>query len=375
MKLRSLTLALASVASAATFAAPLTTGNIVLNIVGDGAAAPSAAAAPINFLEFAPTGFGGAPIQTISVTSSGANAITQSGSAGSEGGISGIHGGNGLYFVGYQADAGTAAVVSTTGATNPRRVGRLDYATGLVSFTTLDPTVYSGNNIRFVSGYTTTGNPGSNFVTAGNAANPNGGARSGVFGTSTTVLESGTLANTRVSHAFEGALYTSAMSGAFLGVSRLNAAGDPTLVVNAGTGASTYDFQFFNGGEVAYLIDDRTAAAGGGLAKYVRQTNGTYTKVYTYAFGTNGGTQFAATLPDASGNVTFYAVSGLKTLYSVTDNVSAGVVTATGTPTLLYTAGTNLNLKGVEVVPEPATMAAMALGLGTLLARRRRKAA
>ena len=364
MKLRSLTLALGTLAVSSAYAAPLVAGNIVLNLTSPGATGTS----PIRFEEYNPTSFA-APLQTITVASTGTDAITQLAGTGTEGGISGVHGGNSLFFAGY----GVAAGGSIAGA--PRRVGQLNYATGAVTFTDLASTIYTGN-FRTASGVNN-GAPGRDFVLAGTGGTA--GTRTGTVGSADTTSVGGTFTNIRVAHSGPTGIVFSSAPGNNGGIfqAQTDQSVAPTTLFQE-TGSSLYDFQFY-GTDVIYVADDRTTGAGG-ISKLVRDSSGVYTRAYNIQLpGATAGSflgtrQFTSTAPDANGNATFYAVgSNGANLFSFTDNTLATSLTTSAVSTSIFTAPTGSTLRGVEVVPEPATMAAMALGLGALAARRRRR--
>lgn len=122
--------------------------------------------------------------------------------------------------------------------------------------------------------------------------------------------------------------------------------------------AGIVDFRFTDS-DTLYLADE--SSTNGGLYRSLRQANG--------LFGTPtlvGGSGGLRSL--AFDGTTFYATSS-----ATTNNNLLTINPITGARTTLASAGTNRAFRGVEVVPEPATMAAMALGLGALAARRRRR--
>src|SRR4051812_44905701 len=78
------TVCLLALGSRGATAAPIfTSGNLVLYRVGDGSTALTGNAAPVSIQEFSPTG--ASPVQTITLSSSGADSFTTDGNATSDG--------------------------------------------------------------------------------------------------------------------------------------------------------------------------------------------------------------------------------------------------------------------------------------------------
>src|SRR5262249_37861042 len=114
--------------SAATATAQFTSGNIVVERVGDGQAALTNAATAVFLDSFSSAD--GSAVSSLGLLSTGAansqNLLTASGTATSEGQIT--RSTNGLYITlgGYSAPAGTAAIASTTSAAANRSVLLVD---------------------------------------------------------------------------------------------------------------------------------------------------------------------------------------------------------------------------------------------------------
>ena len=106
----SLTLAIASMAvTGFAQAGVLTSGNLIIERVGDGTTTLGSAATTVAVQEYARTG--GAAVQTIAMPTSGANQVTDSGSATSNGYLNVYNGYVGIS--GYNSAAGTASVAGT----------------------------------------------------------------------------------------------------------------------------------------------------------------------------------------------------------------------------------------------------------------------
>lgn len=303
--------------------------------------------------------------------------LTMSGTATSEGAIT-LSAGSGrfLSFAGYDATTTQTAVVATLnnaadGSGPVRRVvGQIDTWTGAVTYSNYGQS-YSGNNIRSA----VLDEVNSVNITAGTATT-GGGVRSGAAGgaTSTTLL-SGSLTNTRNVNIFFGQTFTSSASGTFQGVS-LVSGGTATLLPGFPTvaGPSAYDF-FFSDTRTLYVADDRTTTSGG-LQKWVRTggtagetTSGNWAISTTFNLANIAGTGLAG-LRGLAGEV----VGGVSTLFAIsTDNRLVAITDTSNAATfsVLATAPTNTNWRGIEIIPTPGSAALLGLG-GLLVARRRR---
>mgnify|MGYP001549026408 CR=1 FL=1 len=360
--------ALGLVAISAALSAPITPGNFVLSRVSSTAALNGNATA-VFLDEYTPSG---TFVQSIAVptTASGANlALTMSGSATSEGGLTISPDGRYVTFGGYNAAVGTSGIAATTSATVNRVVGRLDLSTGLVDTTTAFTDAFSGGNIR--SAVT----DGTNVWAVGS----NTGVRATTFGaagTSTSI--STTLTNMRRIEIFNGQLYVSSASGTFQGVSTVGTgtpttSGQTTTLLSGfptASGPGPYDFWFADANTV-YVADDRTSAAGG-IQKWT-QSGGTWSLAYTMNTSLTSNALRGLTGTVTGGVASLYAVSGDNKFVTVTDTG------ASSTFLTLVTGASNNAFRGLEfaalaAVPEPGTIALIALAAlpGAALLRRRK---
>ena len=328
--------------------AQITPGNLLVSRVGDGAAVLGGTATARFLDEYTPSGVF---VQTIALptTVSGPNRrMTDSGTATSNGFIS--QSADGLYLLaaGYDAALATAGVTGTTSAAVNRVIGRIALDETIDSSTALTD-AYSGNNFRGVASI-----DGSSFWISGTGTNP--GARFvASLGATTSTQLSTSVTNLRCINIYNGQLYCSSSSGAFLGVSTVGA-GLPTTTgqiitsLTAGTGASAYDF-FFADANTVYVADDRLTGVGG-IQKWTLSA-GVWSLAYTLAPNATTGCR----------GLSGYVDNGVTTLFATTAVTSAAVttvvtVTDTGAAssfTTLVTNATNTALRDVQYVRTPSS--------------------
>lgn len=340
--------------------AQITPGNLLVSRVGDGLA-PLSGAAQARFLdEYTPAG---AFVQTIAlpVAAGGGNrAFTDSGTATSNGFISQSVDGRYIVAAGYDAIPGTAAVTGTTSAAVNRVIARIGLDEVVDTSTALTD-AYSGNNFRSVATV-----DGSSFWTGGTGTGP--GARYvASLGAVTSTQLSTTVTNLRVVNIQNGQLYTSSMSGAFLGVATVGT-GLPTTSGQTTTllpgfpapgSPSTYDY-FFADANTLYVADDRLT--GGGILKWT-QSGGTWTLQYTLAPAASTGCR----------GLTGYVENGVVTLFATTAVSAASsttVVTVTDTGpaavfTTIVTNATDTVIRDVQFVRTPASVTFSGTGCAT----------
>jgi hypothetical protein len=352
----------------AAFAVPFTPGNFVVTQIGDGNAALVGAATPTFLKEFDSNGN---LVQTIAINGTGAGAkLTNSGTATSEGFLT--LGGGALWLAGYNAEIGTpggaavggtgtsTSIPNSTAAIINRTIGKVDM-NGNVNLTTMLNESYSLSNPRAAT------SDGTNIWavgTNGSGQNATGGIRSLTLGASTATQVSGSPVNIRVVNIYNGQLYASASSGAFLGVFSVGI-GLPTgsgetctllagLPDTSGVGnASVYDFAFSDANTL-YMCDDRSIANGGGLVKWT--FNGS---AWVLAYKITGGlgtvgVRSICQIGGTAANPTFAVITGegpgsATRLMTVTDNGSG-----LDTFNLVTTSPANTCFRGVEKIPASA---------------------
>jgi len=385
---QSLTLAVASAIaiSGSAMAGIFGSGNLVIERVGDGTATLSSAATAVTVIEMNKSG---ATQQTLSLPTSGSTQVTDSGSATSDGYLN-VY--NGLLAVsGYNAASGTASVASSN-----TKVGTVIGSDGNVSTATrtLFPTSgtmpFTGNNFRsmIATGANTfyASGTGSGTPSTGGLWYANNGNFTQISSTAT-----GQPTNMRNVEIYGGNLYTSSAATTGYGVWQVGtglattAGQTSTLLINAGTNASTYGFVLFDTNsdgtnDLAYLADDRTTA-GGGLQKWVL-TGGTWTNSWSVLVNATGTTSTTAATGFAGIRGltgTWDALNGAQLFATTTETSNNRVIAFSDTGTTptsftnLASAGTNYAFRGVDLTAVPAPGAAALLGLAGLITNRRRK--
>ncbi|MFM7931852.1 MAG: hypothetical protein ACKO9Q_29430, partial [Pirellula sp.] len=172
-------------------------GNLLVERIGNGTTSLSNAAFQVSLLEYATTG--GSPVQTMNLPTSGANQVTDSGSATSSGYLNILDGR--VAVPGYNSAAGTAAVNVTN-----TKVGTVIGQDGLVAsrttFPTTAPIPFTNDNFRSIIA---TGN--NSFYATGNGSGTTAGvwyANAGAFTQISTTVN-----NTRNVEIYNGQLYFS----------------------------------------------------------------------------------------------------------------------------------------------------------------------
>lgn len=305
-------------------------GDVVVYRVGDGSAALSGSAAPVFLDEYSPSGtlVHSTPLPTAANGAQGA--LTGSGSAASEGGLTLSADGRYLVATGYDAALGTSGLSSSAAKTLPRTVARVD-ASGAVDTSTVLTDFADGNNPR-----SAVSSDGTGFWVGGAA----GGVRYVPLGGATsTEIVSNTYKNVRQLEITDGQLYTSAdptkagLTVATVG-SGLPTTGSLTpqnlpFAVPATAPGEPYGYALLTlagpttgpagAPDTLYVADN----AAGAIVKY-GLSNGSWVQQGSTAVpGVTG-----LTAQDEDGTVQLYATSPgdgtTGTLYSVTDDSGIG---------------------------------------------------
>ena len=230
--------------------------TLVVDQVGTGSAALTSAATATFLDEFTLAGgtsFNQIALPTVATTS-GNRALTNSGSATSEGELSLSSDGNYLLLGGYNANSGTASIASTTSAADNRVIGVVNINTGAVDTTTALTDAFSGNNIR-----TAASPDGTTLYAGGVQSTGTTGVRYATYGaTTSTALGTVNPINVRVVNIFNNQLYAS--SGGSTSASNKYDAG----IYAIGSGQPT------TGGQTTSLFLDLGAAVSSGSPNPLR---------------------------------------------------------------------------------------------------------
>ena len=395
MKTYSILLLAALASTGSAYGAAFTSGNLVVERVGDGSTALTSAATAVSVDEFTTSG---SSVQTLNLPTGGASQVTDSGSATSNGYLNFYNGYLGIS--GYNVEPGTASVaasntkVGTIYGSDGNVASRTEFPTGGRSGT--PPSPFSGNNLRSVipTGASTF------YATGTSSGSPNTGGAYYYDGSAFTQVSStvtGQPINLRNVEIYGGQLYASSGASTGLGIFAIGS-GLPTasaqtssLTIDMGTGASPYGFVMFDTNadttlDTAFIADDRTVT-GGGLNKWTFDGT-TWSKSYSLLLNSTGNA-FASTgngLLGLRGLAGSYdsgtdAFSLYATTTETSNNRLVQIVDSGTTPTSwtqLATAGTNNAFRGVDVIttaiPEPSTFAAILGGVALLgVATRRRR--
>jgi hypothetical protein len=313
-------------------------GDLLVYRVGDGGSALGSAAAPVFLDQFSPTGAPAGSTALPTGDAGAAHALTDSGTATSDGALALSPDGRYLTAAGYHAAPGTANVTGTDAAT----VARLA-ADGTVDTSTALPAFAAGNNVRAAIT-----SDGTNLWVAGAA----GGIAHTTLGAATQTTLAAT--NARALALAGGQLYTSSgknsLTVATVGAGEPSTAGQPVtnLPGNPDSGGDPYGFVFFAraGGATpdSLYVADATA---GKIDKFAL-VNGTWKSEGSVKVA--GVTGLTGTLRGSA--VVLYATSP-TTLATVTDT-AASTQSMTGSATTLATAAHDEAFRGVAFTPGTA---------------------
>jgi hypothetical protein len=359
-------------------------GDLLVERMGDGSAALTSAATAIFFDEYSTNG---TLIESVAMPTNGNNtsgnyAVTDSGSAASDGFLTLSSNGQYIAFTGYSANVGTSGVTGAARTSIQTIAGTLSY-NGTLSLTNLGTTAYGANNIR--SAFSS--DNGGNVWTAG--ANSTTGDVWSTHGGSSTQLTSGATGGNKTVNGADGQLYASN------GVSILSiGTGLPT----SGTQTTTTLFGNISGGNIVqFFFADLSPTVPGVDTLYMANNQSNTTAILKYSLvagnwvptgmasiGSLGNTTAGALgltgEADGSGDIFLYGTTA-SSIFDLEDT-SGYDGTLSGTASSLVTASGNTAFRGIAYtpfasVPEPGETAAI-FGIGAIIFaawRRRRSAA
>jgi len=316
--------------------------------------------APFNLIEVNSAGVNQTlPVQTFNVSGASSNPMWTSASATSTGYLSLSQDRQRVQFTGHTM-RGTGMPLPNINTIAARGVGSLD-----TNFNYSQLATYTGNSgSQTRSAALRTGgdlfiiDQGGIYAPSGTAPALVSNVRNArTFGGTSFVLQQSSVVTTIVVNALGGTPAAPNITG-LAGLTNNNAAQD-FYMVEASTGsgfnllyltttAGFSKFELVSGSWVAR----GTATVTGGLFGLAAQT-------------TANGVQLFATTGSGAGNA--------NTVTSWFDTATASSAIALSTPTVIFTAGPNTTLKGIELVPVPTPGAAALLGMGMLAAGRRRR--
>ena len=317
-------------------------GNLVVTHIGDGNALTTAST-QLELAEYNPAG---TLIQSVSIDPSTAGArLTVAGSSTSESHLNRSADGRYLILCGFDAAPAVASITTSVAQTVNRVVARVDYHAAVDYSTKITDTGLAGDIRSGISAdgsafWASTSASGIRYVTFGN--------------TGTSVQISSAPTNTRVVNIYNGQLYTTSASGAFLSICTVGSglpttSSQTTTVLNGmpTTGShAPYAYAISSDGNTAYLADDAALASGGGVQKWTN-SGGTWTLAYTLTTGLTIGVR-GLTVDWSGPNPIIYCTEASisnTNLFKVTDTGSGSSFAS------IATAGANYAFRGVAFAP------------------------
>jgi len=371
--------------SNATAQTAFTLGNLVVNRLGDGSTTLSSTSTNITVQEFSP--LGGSPIQSIAIPGTGSGAVSDSGSASSNGYLN--YFADTIWVPGYQAAVGTASVTGTPAATVPRTVVPISSDGAIGTSATLG-SGFTANNIRSAIGTV------SAVFAAGTASGTDGGVRY-VNGSNSSIRISSTVTNVRNLEIYDNELMFSTGSGTagiytLGGISSLDlSSADQNTASLVFAVSSPYGFFVDRTNGVAFVASDGATNTGGVYRFDFDSNSSTWSETFrlrldtaTDEFTTSNSSATVATARgltaffDADTSVYSVYVTDSRTsnngLIGFTDPLTSTLATGSSF-SVLATAGTNYVFRGVDLVPvpEPSTVALAAAGFGLAAYSARRR--
>ena len=324
--------------------AQFTPGRLVVLQAGDGNSPLSGTGNPMFLKEFSTSG---SPGFSLTVPSTGTNALIIRGSASSEAYLSLSEDANFLVFGGYAKSLPNSTTLNSAVASNiPRGIGLAD-ASGNFFIGAIGNTSFANGDLRAACG---TGS-----ANLWSSSSSNGTAYYGPAASQGNVQNSKT--NLRAVTVFNGQLYISSQvssgSPSVIGVYAVGS-GTPvtgsqtvSLVINTGSNSLPGQFYFNAANTICYIADANNSASGG-IQKWVKSSS-TWSLAYTLATGTTAVGAFGVVADFSGSNPKIYATtceSSNNRLIAIRDTGPASTAT-----TLATASGANTIFRGLAFSP------------------------
>jgi len=330
-------------------------GNVAVLRIGDSLTTLANTGNPLAIDQFT---VNGNYVSTYNLPKTGANAVTLSSTATSEGQLSIAGNNNSIVFFAYKtAPPYTGSLASSTSAVVNRTFVSINNA-GVLTLPSFTSTGYSANNPRCAY---------SNGVGGFWGAGANTGISYGSLSSNADTIVSSTITNIRSINAFAGQLYFSSASGT-AGIYRAgngiptNSGNISTNYLATGTGSSPYTFSINSDSTICYIADDRASSAGGGIQKWTR-TGSAWTLQYTLSVGNAVGAR-GLVVNWNTASPTIFATSAEATRNRLVKFLDSN---STATVVTLDTAGTNTIYRGVTFIPVASTLPVKLMKFGAIL--------
>lgn len=322
---------------------PFTACNLVVYKVGDGNSALASSASPISIEEFNTSGN---LVQSISVPFTGANQITQNGSAASVGILNSYNGF--LSVPGYNTSSGTA-LNPNAGPASPALVNKvnsiLDVNQTVLSYNQFPSTgviPMNGDHLR-----STIATSATTFYAVGSGSN------NGLYyfdGTNYTRLASG---NLRVVEIFNNELYVSSSANVFKVGTGLPTSGTQTLTALLPTYSNSgiYGFSMSPDGCTLFVADQDANSPYKGVTKYTK-SGSTWAPQYTYtSFAIGLTADYSGTNPIVYVTTSINSSNPQNKIEKLVDNPGGNNFTTITTGGWPISAGTNYRFAGIDFTP------------------------
>ncbi len=302
--------------------AAFTSGNLVVERLGDGTETLGTTGNTIFFDEYNTTSTGQSPVQSIVIPDGNGHPGTpmiEAGTGGTTGNITLSPDGQTICFPGYAWNQGTTNVVTSSASTVvPRALGTLD-GNGNYTRVATSTAAYSGSNIR---GAATDGE--NNFWASGTASTTTVNAGVYYFGTAASAADVYS-ANLRGLRIFNGALWFSTASstpgyGVWNFPGQPTTASTPTQIIALTVNDSCYGFAVNPAGTVIYEADDGGGSAAlAGIHKYTGSGTNWVQQYILLNTGASGTGCFGLVADWTTTPPTLYATTAATTFFQQPD--------------------------------------------------------